>query len=93
MEKEIDLVKCLENNNNIKMNAQCVPLNTIALVGNDWQHWKPLNKFTKISHPVKISEQCNSMGAIIEAGSFKDPYFHGLSAINLRVLSLCFPRH
>ena len=52
------------------MNAQCVPVHTIALVGspkigNDWQHWKPLNKFTKISYSVRIWEQCNTMGAII----------------------------
>ena len=52
------------------MNAQCVPVYTIALVcspkkGNDWQHWKPLNKFTKIFYLLEIWEQCNTMGAII----------------------------
>ena len=67
-------------------------VHTIALVrsakiSNDWQHWKPLNKFTKISYLVQIWEQCNTMGAIIYAGSFMDPYLHGFTAINLKVLS------
>ena len=80
------------------MNAQCVSVHTIALVcspkiGNDWQHRKGLNKLTKISYPVKILEQYYTMGAIIKAGSFKDPYLHGLSAINLRVLSSCSPQY
>ena len=52
------------------MNARCVPVHTIALVccpkiGNDWQLWKPLNKFAKISYAVKIWEQCNTIGALI----------------------------
>ena len=50
-----------------KKNAQC--LHIIALVcspkiGNDRQPLKPFNKLSKISFPVKIWEQFNTMGAL-----------------------------
>ena len=68
-------------------------VHTIALfrsakISNDWQHWKPFNKFTKISYLVQIWAQCNTMGAIIYAGSFMYPYLHGFTAINLRLFEL-----
>ena len=60
------------------MNAQCVPVDTIALVcspkvGNDWRHLKPLNKFIKISYPVKIWEQCNTMELQLKQGVLRIP--------------------
>ena len=39
-------------------------------IGNDRQPWKPFNKLTKISYPVKIWERLNTTGATIYSKEF-----------------------
>ena len=62
------------------------------MISNDWQPWKPSNKLTKISYPVKIWERFNTMGAIIYSGEFIGSLFE-FYAINLSVLCSCFAQY